>query len=220
MSAESPLLKTITALSGRYDSLSLRERVLVFATMLAITLAIWYGTLMQPLSARAEANKATIDKLQRSTSNANSALENQVLQMAGAGNAVQAQLVDASRRLAEIDASLDEHAAQLIDPAEMAQILEEVLTEQTDLRLIRIRNLAPEMLTTGDEESPVTLYRHGLEIEVEGDYLACVDYLTEIEALPWRLYWQAFDLSVLTYPENRIRIEVSTLSLAEEWIGA
>ena len=41
-----------------------------------------------------------------------------------------------------------------------------------------------------------------------------------VEALPWRLYWQAVDIEVLDYPRNRIRIEVSTLSLNEEWIGA
>ena len=220
MSAESPIVKTIAVFSHRYDALSLRERLIVFAAMVALSLGAWYGTLLQPLSARAEANRQEIEKRHKSTATANAALEDQVLQMAGAGNAVQAQLADAHQRLSEIDASLGEHAAQLIDPGEMAQILEEVLTEQDELRLIRIRNLVPEKLTTADQENPTTLFRHGLEIEVDGSFLACLDYLSAIEALPWRLYWQAFDLSVLSYPENRIRIEVSTLSLAEEWIGA
>ena len=220
MNGESPIMNTATVLAKRFDALSLRERLLAFATMLAVAFALWYGALMQPLSDRAEANRTEIEKLTKSTANANSALEDQVLQMAGSGNEQQAKLADAHKRLGEIDAMLAEHATQLIDPGEMAQMLEEVLSERTHLRLIRIRNLNPEKLSTADEENPVTLYRHGLEIEVEGNFLACLDYLTDIEALPWRLYWQAFDLSVLSYPQNRIRIEVSTLSLTEEWIGA
>jgi MSHA biogenesis protein MshJ len=66
----------------------------------------------------------------------------------------------------------------------------------------------------------VTFYRHGLEIEVEGSYAACLEYLNAIESLPWRLYWQVLELDVIDYPLNRIRIEVGTLSLDEEWIGA
>ncbi len=32
-------------------------------------------------------------------------------------------------------------------------------------------------------------------------------------------YWQIMELEVLEYPKNRFRLEVSTLSLDEEWIG-
>jgi MSHA biogenesis protein MshJ len=86
--------------------------------------------------------------------------------------------------------------------------------------LVRIRNTTPDSLTADEDPSAVTFYRHGLEIEVEGSYAACLDYLNAIEALPWRLYWQVLELDVIDYPLNRIRIEVGTLSLDEEWIGA
>lgn len=85
---------------------------------------------------------------------------------------------------------------------------------------MRIRNATPEFLSADDDPSGVTFYRHGLEIEVEGSYAACLAYLNAIEALPWRLYWQVLELDVIDYPQNRIRIEVGTLSLDEGWIGA
>ena len=102
----------------------------------------------------------------------------------------------------------------------MAQLLEGVLSRQPGLELVRIRNLPPETLATSEEEDAARFYRHGLEIEVTGSYNAALDYLDSIEALPWRLYWQILELEVIEYPQNRIRIEVSTLSLDEEWIGA
>ena len=62
-------------------------------------------------------------------------------------------------------------------------------------------------------------YGLDLELELEGPYLAVLAYLEDLEALPWRLYWQVLEIDVDDYPRNRIRIEVATLSLHEEWIG-
>jgi len=112
------------------------------------------------------------------------------------------------------------YAAELIDPAEMSRVLQGVLKQQSKLRLIRVRNLSPEPLLASAEALTTTFYRHGLEIEFEGSYLDCLEYLQGIEALPWRFYWQFLEIEVLEYPRNRIRIEVSTLSPDEEWIGA
>lgn len=102
----------------------------------------------------------------------------------------------------------------------MALVLEGVLREQNSLSLISIRNTTPQVLIAEREDAPTSFYRHGLEIELEGSYADCLRYLSAIEALPWRLYWQVLDVETLEYPTNRVRLEVSTLSLNEEWIGA
>jgi MSHA biogenesis protein MshJ len=111
------------------------------------------------------------------------------------------------------------YTAELIGPGEMARVLQGMLQKQDNLRLIRIQNVAPEALTriNGDE---IIFYKHGLEIEFEGGYFAALEYLEQIEDLPWRFYWQVLELEVLEYPRNRIRLEVSTLSPHMEWIGA
>ena len=152
------------------------------------------------------------------------------MQLAGGGDEQRLRIASLRRRIDEINATLGNHASELIDPSEMAQVLEGVLKEQSRLTLVRIRNTTPEFLSADEDPSAVnpsatdqgavTFYRHGLEIEVEGTYAACLDYLNAIEALPWRLYWQVLELDVIDYPLNRIRIEVATLSLDEEWIGA
>ena len=147
-------------------------------------------------------------------------LELGVGDLAGAGGQDRARIAAIQKRIDAINSELGNYAAELIDPAEMARVLEEILKEQTSLSLVRIRNKAPELITGGDESDTTSFYRHVLEIEVEGTYAACLDYLTAVEDLPWRLYWQLLDLEVIEYPQNRVRIEVSTLSLDEEWIGA
>ncbi|MGB5334192.1 MAG: hypothetical protein WBN07_01120 [Woeseiaceae bacterium] len=204
----------------KIDALSVRERLLVLVTALVLIGAAWHALLMQPLQQRAAQTRAELNALEQRIVAANQNLEEQILQLAGGGDEQRTRIASLQQRIDEINATLGNHAAELIDPAEMAQVLEGVLTEQSRLTLVRIRNTTPESLSSDEDPDAVTFYRHGLEIEIEGSYAACVEYLDAIEALPWRLYWQVLELDVLEYPRNRIRLEVGTLSLDEEWIGA
>ena len=205
---------------ARIDGLSRRERLLVMITMLSIIAVLWHVLLMEPLGHRADASRIELESLRQRIESANRSLEEQILQLAGAGSEDRVRIAEIQRRIDAINSELGNYAAELIDPAEMARVLEEILKEQTGLSLVRIRNKAPELMTDSDESGTTSFYRHVLEIEVEGTYAACLDYLTAVEDLPWRLYWQLLDLEVIEYPQNRVRIEVSTLSLDEEWIGA
>jgi MSHA biogenesis protein MshJ len=204
----------------KIDAFSVRERILVLLTALVLIVALWHTLLMQPLQLQATQTRAELTELEQRITAANQNLEEQILQLAGGGNEQRTRIDSLRRRIDEINATLGNHAAELIDPSEMAQVLEGVLKEQSRLTLVRIRNTTPDSLAADENPDAVTFYRHGLEIEVEGSYAACVEYLNAIEALPWRLYWQVLELDVIDYPRNRIRIEVGTLSLDEEWIGA
>lgn len=220
MIMKSQLLTTLTSLQASVDKLSLRERLLVFATVLMLFGSVWYLSLMQPLTQRATNSRTEIQSAQAQIATANRSLEDQVLQISGTGTEYQDRFARVQRRIDEINENLGDYASELIDPAEMARVLEGVLKEQSKLRLIRIRNLSPEALSASADSRTATFYKHGLEIEFEGSFVACQEYLQEIENLPWRFYWQVLELEVLEYPRNRIRLEVSTLSLDEEWIGA
>jgi len=207
-------------LVAKVDALSLRERLLILVTALALIAALWHMLLMQPLQQRATETRAELTALEDRISAANRNLEDQILQLAGGDSQKRTRIASLRKRIDEINATLGNHAAELIDPSEMAQVLEGVLKEQSKLTLVRIRNTTPDSLVTNEDPDAVTFYRHGLEIEVEGSYADCLEYLAAIESLPWRLYWQVLELDVIQYPRNRIRIEVGTLSLDEEWIGA
>lgn len=210
----------LAPLQDKVDALTLRERLLVLITALVLIVALWQSLLMQPLAKRAIQTRAELTELEDRITVANRSLEDQVLQLAGGSGEQRSRVASLRKRIDEINATLGNHAAELIDPPEMARVLESVLKKQSRLTLVRIRNSDPELLSASEDASEVTFYRHGLEIEVEGSYIACLEYLNAIEELPWRLYWQVLEIDVIDYPLNRIRIEVSTLSLDEEWIGA
>lgn len=220
MTIQSQITTKLTSLQASVDKLSLRERLLVFSTVLMLFGSVWYLSLMEPLTQRAANSRTEIQSLQARIETANRSLEDQVLQISGSGTEYQDRFARVQRRIDAINESLGDYASELIDPAEMARVMEGVLKEQSKLRLIRIRNLSPEALSAEADSRSATFYKHGLEIEFEGSYQACLDYLQEIENLPWRFYWQVLELEVLEYPRNRVRLEVGTLSLNEEWIGA
>jgi len=220
MSYLSSIKTKLDSLRASIDAMSLRERVLVLATVVLLLGSVWYLVFIQPLSQQGARNNAEIASVQARIAMANRSLEDQVLQISGSGTEYQERFAQVQQRIDEINKKLADYAAELIDPAEMARVIEGVLREQSKLRLIRIRNSAPESLFASDDDRSATFYKHGLEIEFEGSYFACLEYLEEIEALPWLFYWQILEFEVLEYPKNRIRLELSTLSLDQEWIGA
>jgi MSHA biogenesis protein MshJ len=211
---------SVQKLITRIDALTLRERVLVFGTAVAVLFSIWQLLFMQPLVQRADQDNKELESLSARIESANDTLEVQVLQLAGAGGEERAQLDGIHARIDLLNEQIGDYAAELIDPAEMAQVLEGMLEKQQNLKLLNMRNLGGEALVVSETPGTAVFYKHGLEIELEGSYLACLDYLEAIEALPWRFYWQVLELNVGDFPTNQIRIEVSTLSMDEEWIGA
>ena len=220
MTQLSQLLTKLEPLLATVESLSLRERLLVFVTGLMLVGSAWYLGLMQPLDQQATRNRTEIASLRERIEMYNQNLEVEVLQITGTDTAQREKLARIQGRLDEINERMGGYVAELIDPAQMSLVLQGLLKKQSKLRLIRIRNVSPKALSASADALTTTFYRHGLEIEFEGSYLACLEYLEEIEDLPWRFYWQLLDIEVLEYPRNRIRLEVSTLSPVVEWIGA
>jgi MSHA biogenesis protein MshJ len=205
---------------NRLNGLSQRERLLITITCLALIVSVWYLLFIEPLAREATDSRQRLSELQERLLTANDTLEEQVWRLTGDGAEQQRQIAALTQQLEQVNQALGDYNSELIEPGEMARILEGILIRQSALDLVHVQNLPAEALQVSDEEGAPVFYRHGLEIEVEGSYAEALDYLLAVEALPWRLYWQVLDIEVLEFPRNRIRIEVSTLSLDEEWIGA
>jgi MSHA biogenesis protein MshJ len=68
-------------------------------------------------------------------------------------------------------------------------------------------------------ERPISVFRHGLRIRFQGDYLQTLSYLQALEALSWRFVWDSVSLSVTEHPESEVTITVYSMSLGEPWMG-
>lgn len=63
------------------------------------------------------------------------------------------------------------------------------------------------------------LYRHGVQIVVEGSYLDMVAYMQALESMPEQLFWGKAMLSAQQYPKATLTLTLYTLSLDQKWIA-
>ncbi|MBC3875271.1 hypothetical protein [Undibacterium flavidum] len=67
-----------------------------------------------------------------------------------------------------------------------------------------------------DERS---IYKHEVELELEGNYLDMLEYIKALEAMPERVYWSRSTLKVLEYPKSSMTLRLFTLSLEKKWLN-
>ncbi len=168
----------------RIDALSLRERGFVFVGLIAITYLAWDIFLLQPISNEHARLSSEITLVQERIATSSRRVQEMMTQDA----------VDPNRRLREeqdelqkalviLDERLAQRTANIVEPDEMARLLEQVLDRQKGLRLISMESLGARPVfedgganeTAGDEAAVANgsgIFRHGLELQPEGNYLA------------------------------------------------
>jgi MSHA biogenesis protein MshJ len=237
----------LDALATRFDRMSLRERLLVFAAVLTGVIVLWQGAFMEPLALREKNLSQELTDLQESVSQLSRATES--VATSDPTSMAEHRLADRQKALDAINAKLTAESAGLIPPAQMVAVIHDVLRHQQGLTLISLRNLPVTSLVPeknekneksassaplGNAESTDARipgapqasnlasqgpYLHPVELVIEGRYLDIVSYLRALEALEWHFYWRVLELQTQQYPLNRVRIELSTVSLDKEWIG-
>jgi MSHA biogenesis protein MshJ len=214
--------QTYYNLNSRFNAMSLRERAMVAAAVLAVIILAWDQFLMRPLDARKTELSQEITSIERNLKTLNDTIEGRVQ-----GNPLSVAMekkVSLTASLTAVDAQLQAESAGLIPPERMLQALRDVLDTQHGLRLISMRNLPVSSLASaadanGAQRPPSGPFVHSLELVVDGGYLDVLRYLEKVESLPWKFYWQVLELKSTDYPLNRVRIRLNTLSMEKEWLG-
>lgn len=217
----SALALRLSPYAERVNHLTLRERVLVFAAAVTLVFVAWQLLFMDRLAARQRAATQELTAIQERLATFEAGA------LGGAGGLEGDPLLQAAARqraltveLARVDGQLAAVSSGFVEPARMAELVRKVMTQQPRLSLVSLRNLPLEnMLPVAEGQKAQGPYLHPLEIVVEGDYFAVIDYLRDLAALPWRLQWRVVEIEARDYPLNRVRIELCTLSLVPEWLS-
>jgi MSHA biogenesis protein MshJ len=210
-------------LMDRYDQLSLRERVIVLIATLLLIALIWDSAFMGPLDKERKAHMQQIDALSAEVSGLEQSIEALVEQ--GAANPApdhKAVVESLNAEIAEIDRRLAGATSGLIDPKEMAHVLEQVLARAERLTLQGLRTMPPQAVVAPNAQTGAAaaqIYKHGVELELTGSYLDTLYFLQQLEALPWRFFWDHVEYTVEQHPRGRLKLRLYTLGLEEGWIG-
>lgn len=211
-------LKFIENLAARFDALNLRERGLIAVALLAAIVMLWDLAFMQPLNARRTAHTSELDTLQKNIATSAAAAESSASTDPMSSALERQRAVQAS--LDAVNAQLISASAGLIPPERMVEVIHDVLEKQTKLKLVTLRNEpVASVIKTEAGQLETGPYIHPVELVIEGRYLDVLEYMRALEALPWRFRWRILELETLEHPLNRVRVELSTLSMDKEWLG-
>lgn len=212
-------------LFAKFDALNERERLAVLLLLVVAIIIIFVELLISPLNEKYDVIDKQIINLQTQTKQ----LESQVAILKSKKTRdpdfqekQKIKLLD--EQISNIDVRLKEKMHGLIEPKQMAKVLEVVLAQNTDLKLQRVQSLgakplSPLKVNEGEKSEPLGIYQHGMQIEFKGSYLSTLKYLKALDELPWDFYWDVLELNVNKYPVSTIVITVHTLSFHEGWIG-
>ncbi len=220
-------------LSTRFDALMMRERLLVLFAVVVGTALIFDALAIQPLEARKKRLTLQIAEARQNIRAADGIMSGQAAVVDP--DAVKRAYRDTLRKqLAEIDQSMQGLQRGLVPPERMAKLMEEMLARASGLRLVAMRTLpaqrfespgAPPAAKAGEKgvkptpgEAERIIYQHSVEITLQGSYTGLHDYLSQLEKLPWQMFWGRINVSSEQYPRLRVTLTVQTLSLNKAWL--
>jgi len=222
------LRKHWTALALKVDALSLRERGMILAALVAVLFFVWDRTVHASLQAGSGELSRTLAQTEAQLQAAEQAMRELEARAGVDPNAgVRERLRTLERERRALDVRKSAFEDTLIVPRRMLELLRGVLAGHDGLKLVGLRTYPATPLfetpaadatpaPTGDAAAPA-VYRHDLEIEFEGGYFQVLGYLRALERQP--LFWDSVAYEVQTYPSARVSLRVYTLSLDKAWLG-
>lgn len=209
--------------TDRVNSLALRERGILFVAVLVVLYGTAANLLFPPLSAeQTRLKKQLVDKhtqIKTFDAQIQAALARGAVDPDAPNRAKRAQL---EAQIKTVEESLATVTARLVSPKEMAPMVEQILLKNRRLEVVRMGSLSPEplqKLTAAGGGSGLTAYRHGMHIELRGNYLDILAYLKDLEALPWKVFWGQLTLKVEQYPTSHVTLRIYTLSTQAGWLA-
>ena len=214
--------------AGRFDALSVRERVMVFAAAMVAVLAFTYTMMIEPELVKQRRTSAAILQKQSEMK----AFEAQVTKLIASrahdpDRADRERLENLKAQLSELDKRISAEERKFTAPAQMRAVVEGLLGRSRGVALVELKTLAAGTINEAKPPAPAKpgakperlIYRHGVELTVTGSYLDLLAYMRDLERLPTQLYWGGLELDAAAYPKIAMKLTVYTLSLDRTWLS-
>lgn len=212
--------QTVSEWQQKIDALQTRERVLLFAVVVVVLVALLKMMFLEPTIKRTALMKLQYGQV--SAQITQQQVEKKQLEMilaAGVNKSKLARRDKLAVEMAKLDEKIQSSLLTLIPPKLMSEVLEKVLLENSQLKLMSLENrpvvaLIEQKLPADSVDKKAVngvtakrsamdhqgLYKHSFVIQLEGSYPAAVEYFKLLSELPWRFNWDALHYEVTQYP--------------------
>lgn len=92
-------------------------------------------------------------------------------------------------------------------------------TAQASAKVTTEANQLAANKTTLINPDELSIYKHEVELVLEGNYLDMLAYTKDLESMPEQVYWSRANLQVIEYPKARLSLQIFTLSLEKKWLN-
>lgn len=214
-----------------FNTRNSRERALILVMVLVVVWALLGSLLLDPMLAKKKRLTQEANQQQTQMQQLHAQIEN----MLSAGRVdpdatTRIRLAALSQKLEQSRAALQSVQQSLVPAEKMALLLEDVLTQNRNLKLVSLKTLpvsgvlempADTAPSKNEKKPPAgpTIYKHGVEIAVSGSYAELTQYLDTMEKLPWRMIWSKAEMRVEEYPLVTLTITLYTLSMDKTWLS-
>lgn len=215
--------------SGYIDAKSLRERTMVFLMIATALGALLHLALFDPLLSKQARLTRTLKEHETRIGALHMVAQTTLTQHRVDPNAATRVRIEALKaRLASVDRTLGSLGSQVVPPQQMPRLLQSLVAQNRGLQLASIKTIPATDLVSepigpaasaSSNPAKVPIYKHGVEIQVIGGYHDLLDYMTQLERLPWRMYWNDAHLKVESFPLSRLTLRLYTLSLEKSWLA-
>ena len=203
-----------------------RERVIILVAGLGIVGLLWLAFVHDAL----EAAKETVSRNITITNGRIQDEQSRQAQIRGSytddPNAFAVSRISELRNTTEqANSRLNQLYGELISPQRMAQVLTSILQNETALDFVSLVNVPSQALLTATATDAaagapeIQVFRHGMRMVFEGNFLDAVEYLRNLEQLDGNFFWENLEFELEDYPSARISLEIYTLSTEDRWIG-
>jgi MSHA biogenesis protein MshJ len=227
----------------RFDALSLRERAMIFGATAVVLVFLANVFVVERQTASTKKLTQSIDeqKAQLVIYDAQIVVK-QKEKESDVDAANRNRLQQAQKELSQLEADLALAQRGLVSAERMPAVLRDILRQHAGLQLVELRTLPVAALlekpakedkpaapgeaaaaAASDKNGPAArernVYKHGFEITVRGSYPEFVDFLSQLERLPTRMYWAKVTLNADDYPKVTLTATIYTLSLDRAWLA-
>ena len=211
-------------LQRRFDSRARRERLLLIGAAIAMAWMLADQLWLTPAFKQWSTVRARHAGAGTSLAQLNEEIARRGSEARAAEQQLAQELAQARTRVEQADAELRSFGGSLVAAAEMVPVLDRLLAQTGGLRLRSVQSLGRSEVGAAAPSSAAStpaagaLYRHGVELTVEGSYADLLAYVRAIEAMPQRVLWAGMQLKVEQHPKVLLSLRLYTLSLDRSWL--
>lgn len=209
-----------------FDKLEFREQRLIFLLTPVTVIIVAFLLFIEPELKAVKAVEQKIIDLQLKQEMADASISELLAEASKDPNeSIKKQIENLQQKLKAIDSSFDEQLSQLVLPASMPILMQQLFDQAKNTRVVSVNSIAPIELFVdlqndlSQRSKSDKIYKHGIELVFEANFFETRDFLQAAEQLGWKIYWQELSFKVSQHPISVTKISLFTLSTSEVFIS-